>query len=107
MIMGAGHATADPPLKAEVTGGARGIGLETAKALKENGAQIVIVDINEEAGDKAAKEQGFDFIRTDLTHSNEVATLAEQVQARYGHIDIAFNNAGIAVNMVLLKRSIM
>ena len=82
-----------------VTGGARGIGLETAKALKENGAQIVIVDINEEAGEKAAKEQGFAFFRTDLTHSNQVANLAEQVQSRYGHIDIAFNNAGIAVNV--------
>ena len=81
-----------------VTGGARGIGLETAKALKENGAQIVIVDINQEAGEKAAKEQGFDFVRTDLTHSNEVATLAEQVTSRYGRIDIAFNNAGIAIN---------
>jgi NAD(P)-dependent dehydrogenase (short-subunit alcohol dehydrogenase family) len=72
-----------------VTGGARGIGLETAKALKENGAQIVIVDINEQAGGKAAKEQGFDFIRTDLTHSKEVAALAEHVKSRYGHIDIA------------------
>jgi NAD(P)-dependent dehydrogenase (short-subunit alcohol dehydrogenase family) len=84
---------------AVVTGGARGIGLETAKALKENGARIVIVDINAETGEKAAEENGFDFVRTDLTHSNEVINLAKHVQLRYGHIDIAFNNAGIAVNV--------
>ena len=52
-----------------VTGGARGIGLETAKALKENGAKVVIVDINAEAGEKAAKELDVDFVRTDLTQS--------------------------------------
>jgi NAD(P)-dependent dehydrogenase (short-subunit alcohol dehydrogenase family) len=81
-----------------VTGGARGIGLETAKALKENGARIIIVDINTETGEKTAREQGFDFIRIDLTHSNEVVTLAKHVQSKYGRIDIAFNNAGIAIN---------
>ena len=57
-----------------VTGGAPRIGLETAKALQENGAQIVIVDLHEEAGEKGAQEPGFAFFRTDLTHSNEVAT---------------------------------
>jgi NAD(P)-dependent dehydrogenase (short-subunit alcohol dehydrogenase family) len=81
-----------------VTGGARGIGLETAKALKENGANVTIVDINAELGAKAAKESGFDFLQADLTQSAGVARLATEVQTRYGRIDIAFNNAGIAVN---------
>jgi NAD(P)-dependent dehydrogenase (short-subunit alcohol dehydrogenase family) len=83
---------------AVVTGGARGIGLDTAKALKENGAQIVIADINEDGGQKAAKEHGFDFVRVDLTDPNKVAALADRVHTQYGHIDVAFNNAGIAVN---------
>src|ERR1700732_2784906 len=82
-----------------VTGGARGIGLETAKALKENGARILIVDINAEAGEKAAKELGADFVRTDLTRSDEVSRLATEVRSKHGRIDIAFNNAGIAVNV--------
>src|SRR6202022_2542360 len=81
-----------------VTGGARGIGLETAKPLKENGARIVIVDINAEAGEKAAKELGADFVRTDLTRSDEVSRLATEVRSKHGRIDIAFNNAGIAIN---------
>ena len=81
-----------------VTGGARGIGLETAKALKENGAHIVIVDINAEAGEKAAKDIGADFMRTDLTRSDAVRKLAAGVRSKHGRIDIAFNNAGIAVN---------
>src|SRR5260370_17327085 len=81
-----------------VTGGARGIGLETAKALKENGARIVIVDINAEAGEKAAKELDADFVRTDLTRSDEVSRLATEVRSKHGRIDIAFNNAGIAIN---------
>jgi NAD(P)-dependent dehydrogenase (short-subunit alcohol dehydrogenase family) len=81
-----------------VTGGARGIGLETAKALKENGAKIVIVDINAEAGEKAAKELDADFVRTDLTRSDEVSRLATEVRSKHGRIDIAFNNAAIAIS---------
>ncbi len=81
-----------------VTGGARGIGLETAKALKENGAKIVIVDINAEAGEKAAKVLEAEFVRTDLTRSEEVGRLAAAVRSKHGRIDIAFNNAGIAIN---------
>jgi len=81
-----------------VTGGARGIGLETAKALKENGARIVIVDINAEAGEKAAKELDADFVGTDLSRSDEVNKLATEVRSKHGRIDIAFNNAGIAIN---------
>src|ERR1700686_1255261 len=81
-----------------VTGGARGIGLEAAKALQENGAKIVIVDINTEAGEKAAKDLSADFLRADLTRSSEVGKLAGEVRSKHGRIDIAFNNAGIAVN---------
>jgi NAD(P)-dependent dehydrogenase (short-subunit alcohol dehydrogenase family) len=83
---------------AVVTGGARGIGFESAKALKENGAKVVIVDINAEAGEKAAKDLGVDFAKTDLTKSPEVAKLAADIRSKHGRIDIAFNNAGIAVN---------
>jgi len=82
-----------------VTGGARGIGLESVKALKENGAKVVIVDINAEAGEKAAKDLDVDFALTDLTKSAEVAKLASDIRSKHGRIDIAFNNAGIAVNV--------
>jgi NAD(P)-dependent dehydrogenase (short-subunit alcohol dehydrogenase family) len=84
---------------AVVTGGARGIGLETVKALKENGATVVIVDINKDAGTKAAEELDVDFFQVDLTQSSQVARLAADVRSKHGRIDIAFNNAGIAVNV--------
>src|SRR3984893_685949 len=84
---------------AVVTGGARGIGFETVKALKENGATVVIVDINREAGTKAAEELGADFFQVDLTQSDQVIGLAADIRSKHGRIDIAFNNAGIAVNV--------
>jgi NAD(P)-dependent dehydrogenase (short-subunit alcohol dehydrogenase family) len=73
--------------------------LESAKALKENGAKVVIVDINAEAAEKAAKVLDVEFALTDLTKSAEVAKLASDIRSKYGRIDIAFNNAGICVNV--------
>lgn len=82
-----------------VTGGARGIGFETAKALKENGATVVIVDINAELGAKASKELGVGFFQADLTQLDQVTSLASDIQHQHGRIDIAFNNAGVCVNV--------
>ena len=82
-----------------VTGGARGIGFETAKALKENGATVVIVDINAEFGAKASKELAVGFFQADLTQLDQVANLASDIQHQHGRIDIAFNNAGVCVNV--------
>src|SRR6516225_3437873 len=82
-----------------VTGGARGIGFETAKALKENGATVVIVDINAELGAKASNELGVGFFQADLTQLDQVANLASDIQHQHGRIDIAFNNAGVCVNV--------
>ncbi len=68
---------------AVVTGGARGIGFETVKALQESGAQTVIVDISTELGQKASKELETAFLQADLTKSEEVKKVADQVQERY------------------------
>ena len=82
-----------------VTGGARGIGYETARAFRECGATVVLVDINAELGRKAAQELGAGFFQTDLTNSGQVRHLADSVQQKYGRLDVAFNNAGIACNV--------
>jgi NAD(P)-dependent dehydrogenase (short-subunit alcohol dehydrogenase family) len=81
---------------AVVTGGARGIGLETTKAFLENGAKVVIVDIDVENGNATSKSLGVEYIRGDVTDSRLVADVATHVKEKYGRIDIAFNNAGIA-----------
>jgi NAD(P)-dependent dehydrogenase (short-subunit alcohol dehydrogenase family) len=84
---------------AVITGGARGIGYETAKAFQESGAQAVIVDISADLGEKAAKGLGTDFFQADLTKSDEVAKVADGIRRKHGRIDIAFNNAGITSNV--------
>ena len=82
-----------------VTGGASGIGYETAKAFKECGARVMLVDINRSLGEKAAATLGAKFFQADLTQSSRVRELAEQVKKTEGSIDIAFNNAGICHNV--------
>jgi NAD(P)-dependent dehydrogenase (short-subunit alcohol dehydrogenase family) len=82
-----------------VTGGARGIGYETVKAFQENGAKTVIVDISAELGKKAVQELGTEFFQADLTRSDQVVKVADEVRQKHGRIDIAFNNAGIAKNV--------
>jgi NAD(P)-dependent dehydrogenase (short-subunit alcohol dehydrogenase family) len=84
---------------AVVTGGVGGIGLEAAKALKENGATVVISDMNTPRGQEVASELGIDFFPTDVTRSGEVRDLAQYTLDRHRQIDIAFNNAGISYSI--------
>lgn len=88
---------------AVVTGGASGIGFEVARRFLSEGARVVIGDYNAEAGaestDRLAAE-GFagriDFVRTDVCQEEDVEALMARAVSRFGGLDIAFNNAGIA-----------
>jgi NAD(P)-dependent dehydrogenase (short-subunit alcohol dehydrogenase family) len=82
-----------------VTGGARGIGLESARALQEHGARVVILDINPDLGQAAAERLKADFFQVDLTKPEEVRQTTAKILERHSRIDVAFNNAGIAVNV--------
>ncbi|WP_438273855.1 SDR family oxidoreductase [Nitrobacter sp.] len=85
-----------------VTGAAKGMGLATARAFAENGASVVLADID---GDLAAQEAkrivaaGGAAIGTacDVADETQVAAMIDLAVAEYGRLDMAFNNAGIQV----------
>lgn len=86
---------------AVVTGGGRGIGFESARALAECGAHVVIAEIDAATGPKAAQElerlgHGAEFVRLDVTKPAEATKVADEIQAKHGRIDILVANAGIA-----------
>ena len=74
-----------------VTGGAQGIGLEGAKLFAEEGARVVIADINAEKGEAAAREIGAEFVRCDVSKDADVKAAV----AVCGTVDVLYNNAGI------------
>ena len=74
---------------AVVTGGGRGIGFESARALAECGARVVIAEIDATTGPKAAAEleaMGYaaEHVHLDVTKPAEVTRLADDIQARHG-----------------------
>ena len=81
--------------KAIITGGAGGIGLAAARTFTKAGAEVLIADINEEAGKKAAEETGATFIRCDVSSSQDVQKV---IAAANGKLDILYNNVSINNN---------
>ena len=81
---------------AVITGGGSGIGLATARRFADEGAKVVIGDMEPKSGEAAAAEVGGTFIRTDVTSADDVAAMYRLAKDTYGSIDIAFNNAGIS-----------
>lgn len=86
-----------------VTGGASGIGLETAHQFAVEGAIIVIADINSEKEAEVNaffKKRGHKcvFYHVDVANANQVQKLVSTVIAQYGQIDVLFNNAGIEIS---------
>ena len=83
-----------------VTGGASGIGIATAILLAEEGANVVIADLQDEAGASAVKQitnagGKAEYHHVDVTQYDQVNTLVEGIANRHGSLDGAFNNAGI------------
>ncbi|MEN3310288.1 MAG: hypothetical protein V7603_6490 [Micromonosporaceae bacterium] len=81
---------------AVITGAASGIGLATARRFAAEGARVVVVDVNLDAGKVAAEEVGGEFVVADVTSEEAVRDLFAGVVERHGSVDIAFNNAGIS-----------
>jgi NAD(P)-dependent dehydrogenase (short-subunit alcohol dehydrogenase family) len=81
---------------AVITGGCSGIGLATVRRFREEGAQVVIGDLDDTRGAELAEEPGITYVHTDVTDKDQVDTLFATAKDTYGSVDIAFNNAGIS-----------
>jgi len=83
-----------------ITGGASGIGKTTAEMLAARGANLMLVDLNHNLGDEAVraiegKGGHAAFARADVRDEDQMRSAFEQTVARFGRLDIVFNNAGI------------
>ncbi|MEV0663567.1 glucose 1-dehydrogenase [Actinomadura luteofluorescens] len=81
-----------------ISGGARGIGAASARALAAEGARIVIGDILDDEGEAVADELGDAgrYVRLDVTSEEDWAAAVETTVAAFGGLNVLFNNAGIA-----------
>ncbi|MGA9509297.1 MAG: SDR family oxidoreductase [Candidatus Sulfotelmatobacter sp.] len=83
-----------------VTGGTSGIGRETAVLFAKSGAKVVVAGRREPEGEETIeliRAGGGDslFVKTDVSKPSEVERLIRTAAEKFGHLDIAFNNAGI------------
>ncbi|MBP9501441.1 MAG: glucose 1-dehydrogenase [Candidatus Promineofilum sp.] len=86
-----------------VTGGAAGIGKATAARFIEEGATVVICDLNEEQGRQTAEEIGATFFKVNVADRQAVQAFIEAVVERYGRVDVLVNNAGVLRDGTLVK----
>ena len=90
-----------------ITGAASGIGKACALSLLKEGWQVVLVGRRADALAAAVAEAGPNAghahaIPTDLSKELEVKALFEQIRARFGRLDLVFNNAGISLPVTIL-----
>ncbi|HEX3963021.1 MAG TPA: glucose 1-dehydrogenase [Trebonia sp.] len=82
-----------------ITGALTGIGRASANAFAKKGAKVVVAGRHDEAGQALAEElrstgSEAEFINADVRNEDDVRNLVDQTVARFGHLDVAVNNAG-------------
>lgn len=91
-----------------ITGAARGIGFGIAKTYAEEGAQVIIIDLSQDAVDEAVKTlTDASYLATgfaaDVTDNAVIEKIFKQIFNEFGKIDILINNAGITRDGLLMK----
>ncbi|XP_031100934.1 short-chain dehydrogenase reductase 3a isoform X1 [Ipomoea triloba] len=81
-----------------ITGAAGGIGKETAAKFIDNGAKVVIADIQEQLGKDTAAKLGENaaFVTCDVSEERDISAAVDFAVSKHGKLDIMYNNAGIA-----------
>jgi NAD(P)-dependent dehydrogenase (short-subunit alcohol dehydrogenase family) len=88
--------------RALVTGAARGLGRRIAEVFKEQGAQVMLCDVQDDAVAKTADEIGAQSVRCDVSNSADVQAAIQATVDAFGGIDTLVNNAGIVHNYTML-----
>ena len=91
-----------------ITGAAQGIGKSIALLLAQNGANIVVSDINLERAEETAREIESNgskamAVKVDVANLKEVEQMVEAILEKFGKIDILVNNAGITRDKLILR----
>jgi 3-oxoacyl-[acyl-carrier protein] reductase len=77
-----------------VTGAGSGFGAGIARRFAQEGAKVVVNDINAEGGARVAREVGGEYVQADVTKGADWARLVAAATAKFGKLDVVVNNAG-------------
>lgn len=91
-------------ISAIVTGGASGLGAGVVSHLANEGVEVSILDMDEEAGSLLARQNGIHFIKTDVTDEKAVSEALRIAREQFGQERICVNCAGIAPSMKTVSR---
>ena len=89
-----------------ITGGASGIGKATAEKFVQEGAKVIIWDLDEKRGNELANALGAKFAKINTSNYQEIEKAAKAVNDEFGRIDILINNAGITRDSTVKKMTV-
>ena len=78
-----------------ITGGGSGCGIGICKKFSDEGARVIVADINLSSAEEVAKDINGIALEVDVSNSASMKTFSEEVFTKFGNLDIVVNNAGV------------